>query len=54
MIQTNWHTHTSRCGHAVGTDEEYVQAAIQGGLKTLGFSDHDQDLRLLQQSSSNT
>ena len=40
MIQTNWHTHTSRCGHAVGTDEEYVQAAIQGGLKTLGFSDH--------------
>jgi Histidinol phosphatase and related hydrolases of the PHP family len=41
MIQTNWHTHTSRCGHAVGTDEEYVQAAIQGGLKTLGFSDHE-------------
>ena len=40
MIKTNWHTHTSRCGHAVGTDEEYVQAAIQGGLTTLGFSDH--------------
>jgi histidinol-phosphatase (PHP family) len=40
MIKTNWHTHTSRCGHAVGTDEEYVLAAIQGGLKTLGFSDH--------------
>ena len=40
MIKTNWHTHTARCGHAVGTDEEYVQAAIQAGLKTLGFSDH--------------
>ncbi|MBQ3459486.1 MAG: hypothetical protein IJH14_02320 [Solobacterium sp.] len=40
MIRTNWHTHTKRCGHAVGEDEEYVLAAIQGGLKTLGFSDH--------------
>ncbi len=40
MIKTNWHTHTSRCGHAVGTDEEYVQAAIQAGITTLGFSDH--------------
>ncbi len=40
MIKTNWHTHTKRCGHAVGEDEEYVIAAIQGGLKTLGFSDH--------------
>lgn len=40
MLKTNWHTHTKRCGHAIGTDEEYVQAAIQGGLTTLGFSDH--------------
>lgn len=40
MIKTNWHTHTNRCGHAVGEDEEYVLAAIRGGLKTLGFSDH--------------
>ena len=40
MIQTNWHTHTKRCGHAVGEDEEYVQAAIKVGMKTLGFSDH--------------
>lgn len=36
----NYHTHTPRCNHAVGTEEEYVQAAIQRGLKTLGFSDH--------------
>ncbi|MBQ8797427.1 MAG: histidinol-phosphatase [Oscillospiraceae bacterium] len=36
----NLHTHTARCHHAVGTDEEYVLAAIDRGLKTLGFSDH--------------
>lgn len=40
MIRTNWHTHTARCGHATGTDEEYVLAAIKCGIKTLGFSDH--------------
>lgn len=40
MITTNYHTHTYRCGHAVGSDEEYVLAALQAGLKTLGFSDH--------------
>jgi histidinol-phosphatase (PHP family) len=36
----NYHTHTLRCNHALGTDREYVEAAIQKGLKTLGFSDH--------------
>lgn len=36
----NYHTHTTRCRHAVGTEEEYVQQAIAGGLKVLGFSDH--------------
>ena len=36
----NYHTHTPRCNHAVGTEEEYVQAAIQRGLKKLGFADH--------------
>ena len=36
----NYHTHTLRCNHALGTDREYVEAAIQRGLKTLGFSDH--------------
>ena len=36
----NYHTHTPRCHHAVGTEEEYVQAALQAGLQTLGFSDH--------------
>lgn len=36
----NYHTHTARCGHASGTDEEYVLAAIEAGYETLGFSDH--------------
>lgn len=36
----NYHTHTPRCNHATGTEEEFVQAAIERGLKTLGFADH--------------
>lgn len=40
MQYFNIHTHTVRCNHAVGTDEEYVTAAINNGLKLLGFSDH--------------
>lgn len=36
----NYHTHTKRCGHAVGEDREYVEAAIESGIKVLGFSDH--------------
>lgn len=36
----NYHTHTTRCGHASGTEREYVEKAIERGLKILGFSDH--------------
>ena len=36
----NYHTHTFRCGHAQGKDEEYVLKAIEAGIKKLGFSDH--------------
>lgn len=36
----NYHTHTKRCNHAEGEDREYVENAIKGGLKTLGFADH--------------
>ena len=36
----NYHTHTPRCGHAVGSEREYVQEALRAGLRTLGFSDH--------------
>lgn len=36
----NYHTHTSRCGHAIGLDEEYIQEAIKSSYKGIGFSDH--------------
>ncbi len=39
-IIANYHTHTKRCMHATGEDREYVEAAIESGLKILGFSDH--------------
>ncbi|MCF0245368.1 MAG: histidinol-phosphatase [Ileibacterium sp.] len=37
---TNFHTHTTRCRHAWGSDEDYVKEAIQNGYKILGFADH--------------
>ncbi|MFV0255748.1 MAG: histidinol-phosphatase [Erysipelotrichaceae bacterium] len=40
MIKTNYHTHTYRCKHAVGKDEDYVINAIKSGYKILGFSEH--------------
>ena len=36
----NYHSHTARCGHAWGTDDEFVQAAIDAGFGVLGFSEH--------------
>lgn len=36
----NYHTHTARCGHATGTEEEYILRAIEGGITHMGFSDH--------------
>ena len=36
----NYHTHTHRCGHASGTEEEYIITAIENGIKYMGFSDH--------------
>ena len=40
MRKTNYHTHTARCMHACGSDEDYVRAAIANGYEVLGFSDH--------------
>lgn len=39
-LKYNYHTHTYRCGHALGDDEDYVINAIKSGIKELGFSDH--------------
>lgn len=36
----NYHTHTPRCGHAEGSERQYVQQALAGSLEILGFSDH--------------
>lgn len=37
----NYHTHTSRCGHASeAIDDEYVVAARNMGISVLGFTDH--------------
>jgi histidinol-phosphatase (PHP family) len=36
----DYHVHTARCGHAVGTMEQYVEHAIASGLREMGFSDH--------------
>ena len=37
---SNFHTHTFRCHHAKGSERDYVIAAINAGIKYLGFSDH--------------
>jgi len=39
-MRIDYHTHHSRCGHAVGTLEEYVRRGIEIGLDQLGLSDH--------------
>lgn len=39
-FEVNYHSHTKRCGHAEGEDEEFVLSAIKNGYKIYGFSDH--------------
>ena len=34
------HVHTERCGHAVGTAEEYVRAGVARGLSGMAFTEH--------------
>lgn len=36
----NYHTHTWRCNHATGREEEYVRAALERNFEILGFADH--------------
>ena len=36
----NYHTHTFRCHHATGAEEEYILKAIQNGIRYMGFADH--------------
>ncbi len=39
-LKTNYHTHTQRCHHAIGEDEEYILSAIANNYDLIGFSDH--------------
>lgn len=39
-LKKNYHTHTTRCGHASGSEREYIENAIKAGIKVLGFADH--------------
>lgn len=39
-MRTNYHTHTTRCKHAVGSEREYIDAAVAARYDLLGFSDH--------------
>lgn len=39
-MKANYHTHTMRCKHAIGKDEDYIRAAIAAGYDQIGFSDH--------------
>ena len=39
-MRANYHTHTPRCGHADGSEREYIEQAILAGYTELGFSDH--------------
>lgn len=36
----NYHTHTFRCGHGFGQEEDMVLSACNIGIKELGFSEH--------------
>lgn len=36
----NYHNHTYRCHHATGTERGYIERAMSGGIKYMGFSDH--------------
>jgi len=36
----DYHMHTPRCNHAIGTVADYANAAVQLGLKEIGMSDH--------------
>ena len=40
VLKVNYHMHTMRCHHALGSEEDYIKAAIQAGFEEVGFADH--------------
>ena len=39
-MRIDLHNHTTRCNHATGTIDEYIQRAIDIGIDIYGFSEH--------------
>jgi histidinol-phosphatase (PHP family) len=39
-MKIDLHNHTTRCNHAIGSEEEYIKSAILADTKVFGFSDH--------------
>ena len=39
-MRIDLHNHTTRCNHAEGTVDEYIQRAIELGIDVYGFSEH--------------
>lgn len=39
-MRTNYHTHTQRCRHAQGSEEDYIRQALDANVSVLGFADH--------------
>lgn len=40
ILDYSYHNHTTRCGHAKGSDEEYIIQALKSGFRVYGVSDH--------------
>lgn len=47
-IESNYHTHTFLCKHAIGDVEDYVKRAIQLGYHTIAITDHGPFTKELQ------
>ncbi len=39
-MRIDLHNHTTRCNHATGTVDEYIERAIELGIDIYGFSEH--------------
>ena len=49
MQDFNYHTHTSRCGHAdySMSDEDFVNELVNAGIKKMAFTDHAPEKNLI-------
>ena len=39
-MKVNYHTHTRRCNHAIGSEEDYIKAAIEAKFDEIGIACH--------------